>query len=295
MNTYLKRPLWLLFFALLFASPSYGQSKSKFGRNRAAKFEEKYLNKQFWVGVKGGGNLTKAKPIERYSSFESTANPGSTEFDKAYKNFEKAGGQAALELTFFYKRFGVSFQPGYRRMSYQYSNSYSWSDPLDETNRLEQNYESVQKLDYFEFPLLVRYEPFKTKLKPFVQLGIYYSHLNNAFKSTTITVNDPASSKGAYETENIQVGAKELYISTNLGWIAGAGVSAPLGNLRIAFDLSYRRNTNNITSINNRYENDRITGSGDILDDIQLRNLSASISLLIPLRFIILKENYKTE
>lgn len=293
MNTHLKKYLLFTLLILLYASSLNAQSK--FGRNRATKFQEKYLNKQFWIGVKGGASLTKAKPIKRYSTFEYTPESNSSIFDKTYKDFGKAGGLAALEIVFFYKRFGISFQPGYRRISYQYSNQYSWTDPADENNTLEQNYESIQKLDYFEFPLLLRYEPFKTKLKPFVQAGIYYSHLNNAFKATTVTINDPSNFTSDYEIENIQVGAKDLYINTNLGWIAGAGVSAPLGNLRIAVDLTYRRNTHNITSVDNRYDNDRITGSGDILDDIQLRNLSASISMLIPLRFIILRENYKTE
>jgi hypothetical protein len=293
MNTSSVKFLVVVGFLLFFSIDGQAQ---KVGRNRASKFQEKYLNKQFWVGIKGGGGLTKALPIERYTAYASTIDPSTDAYDKTYQNFAKSGGQAALDISFFYKGMGLSFQPGYRRMSYTYSNQYSWSDPDNAANSFDQRYETIQKLDYFEFPLLFKYQPLKTKIKPFVQVGMYYSHLNNAYKATTVTVNDKGSgSNEDYVTEDVQVGAKELYINTNLGWLAGIGASAPVGNVRVALDITYRRNTHNITDVANRYSNDRITGLGDISDDLKLRNISMSFSILMPLRFIILRENYKTE
>jgi hypothetical protein len=118
--------------------------------------------------------------------------------------------------------------------------------------------------------------------------------LNNAFKLTSITVKDQASGgTNEYMSEEISTGAKDLFIRSNMGWVAGVGVSVPIGNARIALDVNYIRNTHNITSVKNRYSNERLTGSGDVLDNLKLRNISASISVLIPLRFVILKENYK--
>lgn len=281
---------------LLTSSISFAQNRRSGARDSRVS-QKDFLNKQFWVGFKGGINYTKAKPIDRYSAFSSMNDPSGNGFDKQYKNYSNMAAQFALVINFHYKNFALSFQPGIRRMTYQYSNTYNWSDPLNPGDFLQQEYKAVNKLDYLEFPLLLKYEPLRhTKFVPFVQLGVYYSRLNNAFKETTLNVTDGASGGGsAYEAEKIAVGAKDLYLRTNLGWTAGAGVSYPLGNARLALELNYTHNTNNITNTANRYDNDRLTGSGDIPDNIKLRNISVSFSILMPLRFIILKENYKTE
>lgn len=254
---------------------------------------DKFLDKQVWVGVRGGGNLLKAVPVQRYSAFSSSTGQNAG-FEKTYGNFSRLSGHAGLEITFFYKKFSVSFQPGYRRMSFEYSNQYRWEDPENAANLLVQNYQTLQKMDYLEFPLFLRFEPLKTKIRPFVQAGWYFGRLNNALKQTTITVTDQASGgSNEYVAEQISVEARELFIRSNMGWIIGAGGSFPIGNARIALDVNYIRNTHNITSVPNRYSNERLTGSGDIMDDIKLRDLSFSFSVLIPLRFVILKENYK--
>ena len=180
-------------------------------------------------------------------------------------------------------------------MSFTYTNEYTWKDAANASYSFTSNYKAIQKLDYFELPILVRYEPLKTKFRPFVQAGVYYAYLNNAFKATEIKITDNASgAENEYTEKNITLGAKDLFIKSNLGWLAGVGVSYPLGNVRLTLDVTYRRNTNNITNVANRYSNDRLTGSGDILDDVKLRNISASVSILIPLRFI-MKGSFKAE
>jgi opacity protein-like surface antigen len=281
---------------LLTCTLASAQNRRSGARNSRAS-QQDFLNKQFWVGFKGGINFTKAKPIDRYSAFSSISDPSGNSFDKQYKNYSNMAAQFALVVNFHYKNFALSFQPGIRRMTYQYSNTYSWSDPITPSNFLQQEYKAISKLDYLDFPLLLKYEPLRhTKIIPFVQIGLYYSRLNNAFKETTLNVTDGASGGGSsYEAEKIAVGAKDLYLRSHFGWTAGAGVSYPLGNARLALEFNYTHNTHNITNTANRYDNDRLTGSGDIPDNIKLRNIGISCSILMPLRFIILKENYKTE
>ncbi len=273
---------------------AYAQPSRK-QKGRGGSSKDPFLNTQWWVGIKAGANLTKAKPVERYSAFSSTTDPNTDGYNKQYQDFNKTGGQAGIEITYYNQGFSISFQPNYRRMSFLYKNDYKWEDAENTAYSFSSNYTSIQKLDYFELPLLIRYEPLKTKLRPFVQAGVYYAFLNNAYKATEIKITDKASGAvNEYTEEQITTAAKELFIKTNLGWIAGAGVSYPLGNVRLALDVSYRRTTNNITSSAHRYSNDRLTGSGDIMDDIKLRNISASISILIPLRFI-MKGSFKAE
>lgn len=283
-----------LLLVLLGTIAGYAQPSRK-QKGRGGPGRDPFLNTQWWVGFRGGANITKAKPVERYSSFYSTKDPESTMYDKTYNNFSKVGGQAGIEITFYHQGFSVSFQPNYRRMSFVYKNQYLWQDANNPDYSLTSHYTSIQKLDYFELPLLLRYEPLKTKFRPFVQAGLYYSFLNNAYKGTEIKITDKASGAiNEYTEQNITVGAKDLFIRSNMGWILGAGVSYPMGNVRLALDISYRHSTNNITSAANRYSNDRITGSGDVLDDVKLRNLSASVAVLIPLRFI-MKGSFKAE
>ncbi|HVD97175.1 MAG TPA: outer membrane beta-barrel protein [Cytophagaceae bacterium] len=293
MNNF-KRVLTIAFSCFVLTHVAYAQPNKR-QKGRSGSYRDPFLNTQWWIGIKAGANLTKAKPTDRYSTFNSTVDPSTNEYDKKYQNFNKLGGQAGIEITFYRQGFSLSFQPNYRRMSFVYTNEYNWQDASNATYSFSSHYKAIQKLDYFELPLLGRYEPFKTRLRPFVQVGVFYAILNNAYKATEIKVTDNASgSVNEYTDQNITVGAKDLFIKTNLGWIVGAGFSYPVGNVRLALDISYRRTTNNITSAANRFSNDRLTGSGDVMDDLKLRNLSASVSILIPLRFI-MKGSFKAE
>ncbi len=290
-----KGVLCLGLLVLLASTTVYSQNKRN-PYSRRGTPGDKFLDKQFWVGVRAGGSLTKAKPVERYSAFVSTNDPSSNQYDKQYKNFATPGTHAALEVTFFYKDFGISFQPGYRTVSFEYENNYSWEDPGNSSNTIEQEYRALQKLSYFEFPLLFRYQPIKAIVRPYVQAGWYYSTLSSAIKETQVTTTDNASGgSGTTQEDQISVGADDLFIQSNMGWIVGVGGSFPIGNARLSAEINYRRNTHNITNVANRYSNDRLTGSGDILDDVKLRSLTLTFSVVIPLRFTVLKENYKVE
>jgi outer membrane protein W len=280
---------------LILVNTSVYSQPSKRQKGRSGSYKDPFLNTQWWVGIKAGGNLSKAKPFERYSSFSSTTDPSSTIYDKKYQNFNQMGGQAGLEITYYHQGFSLSFQPNYRRMSFTYTNQYTWQDASNSNYSFTKEYKATQKLDYFELPLIAKYEPFKSRLRPFVEAGLYYAFLNNAYKSTEVNVTDNASGAvNKYQEENLSLGAKDLFIKSNLGWIVGAGLSCPVGNVRLAMDVTYRHTTNNITSAANRYSNDRLTGSGDVMDNVKLRNISASVSILIPLRFI-MKGSFKAE
>ncbi len=285
--------LMIAFFIMLGSTISIAQVSQKM-KGRQSSSGNSFLKTQWWVGIRMGGNFTKAKPTDRFSTFSSSLDPNTNVYDKDYQDFNKAGGHAGIEITYYNQGFSFSFQPSYQRMSFRYTNEYTWAD-AGTNNSYISKYESIQKLDYFELPISVRYEPFKTKLRPFVQAGVYYAFLNNAYKSTEIKITDKASGgQNEYIESNITVGAKDLFIKSQLGWLAGAGVSYPVGNVRLKLDAIYRRNTNNITCAANRYSNDRLTGAGDILDNMKLRNIAVSLSILIPLRFIS-KGSFKAE
>jgi len=252
-----------------------------------SKSKDPFENIQWWLGVKAGANLTQAVAEQRYTPFSSTDNADPNLYDKTYQDFSEPGVQAGVEITFFYRGFSASFQPNYRRQRFTYSNQYQWFDPENAQNSLELNYSQDHKLDYIEFPLIFKYDILKKNFRPTVFFGGYYATLIEAQKAVSITGRDFASGfQNDFQGEEIIVGAKDLFIKSSLGLIGGIGFSYDLGNIRFAFDASYRYGMNNISNAQNRYVNNSLAGVGDVLDDIKLRNISFSLSCLFPMRFL---------
>jgi hypothetical protein len=255
-----------------------------------AKMNE-FLDKQFYFGVRGGLTLTKAVPVERFSTFSSTTGESGL-YDKKYHNFTQAGSVAGLELTYKYLHYSISFQPNYRRYRFSYENDYSWTDSTVQFT-LDLNYFQDQKIDYIEFPLFVKYEFLQGAFKPFVQVGGYYGRMFNANKSITIRGKDAASGGKDFEAMPVIEDATDLFLKPQLGYALGLGLNWDSGNMRLIFDIVYRRNTHNITNRQNRYTHNRLAGSGDALDDVKLRAFSFNIACVFPMRFLN-ASNYKT-
>ena len=285
----MKRTLLLLFLTLaavgVFAQKS-GRRKSPPSMRSKGTAQERFLNKQFWLGFKAGVNLTDPLAQARYSVMVPTNYDGSTT-NKKYDRFNKLGGQATLELTFYFKGISISAQPTYRTSKFSYSNEYNWTSGAGTgANTLNMKFDQEQQLDYFDLPLLLKYEFTQNKLRPFIQAGVYYSILVNATKGVTVSGTDNASGGSTnFENEPVAVGAKDLF-TNNWGAIAGGGVNYNLGNVRIVLDVSYHLGMSNIANVNNRYQNDRLSGIGDAQDDLKTNHLLISVGCLFPLRFL---------
>jgi hypothetical protein len=66
--------------------------------NKKIKEDEKFLEKQWWIGLKGGVNLSKALVTTSYSAL-SPSNYELSETKKEYESFNKLGSQLTLEVT----------------------------------------------------------------------------------------------------------------------------------------------------------------------------------------------------
>ncbi|MEI9922084.1 MAG: hypothetical protein WDO14_25300 [Bacteroidota bacterium] len=285
--------LALSFIVIALAASAQNNGKRKAPPSMKSKGtpQEKFLNKQFWLGFKAGVNLTEATPVTRYSVITPT-NYDVSKTDKSYKSFNKIGSHATLEVTFYYKGFSISAQPTYRTSKFVYSNEYAWTNTETSTQKLELKFDQEQQLNYADLPLIVKYEFTQNKLRPYVQIGAYYSVLLNATKSVTVSGTDNASGgTNAFKNEATVVGAKDLF-TNNWGLIGGVGLNYNLGNVRLVFDASYHKGMSNIANVNNRYSNDRLSGIGDAQDDLKTNNIVFSLGVLFPLRF--LSNNYKS-
>jgi opacity protein-like surface antigen len=274
-----KLLLFLFGTFLLIGNPAFSQKRKPLTGRKA-----EFLQKQWYVGIRGGMNLTKADPVQRYSVFSSTN--GSDMYNKTYQNFKQPGASTGIEVTFYYHGISASFQPNYRRQRFIYTNDYEWEDASNPSNSLTLHYEQDHHLDYFDLPILVKYDILKNAIKPFVQVGYYYSILNSATKSVTISGTDNASGGTNFNQPPIIVGAKDLFIKSSMGFILGAGVSYDIGNIKLILDINYRLGTNNITNRKNRFTNNHLAGSGDAMDDIKLRSINFNLGCLFPLRFL---------
>ncbi len=284
----MKRLYIILFCFLIMAQTSAQDKKRKPSKayNKQSNENEKFLEKQWWLGFKAGTNLSNVHVLKTYSVFSPT-NYTPEESGKKYEHFAQLGAQATIEVSFYFKGFYFSLQPSYQHSRFTYTNTYNWTDDEVPTNSLQLNYEQEQKVDHFIIPFIIKYDFTGSKFRPYVQIGAFSAILINANKFVTISGVDNASG-GANEFTDptIIVGAKDLFAKSSWGLIGGAGLNYTLGNVRLNLDAQYKYGMSNITSTENRNSNDSLSGIGDIMDDMTLDNISLTIGCLFPMRFL---------
>ena len=287
----------LILLCLLIVVGVFGQEKKKkpsaYNKQKQSQEDEKFLEKQWWLGFKAGANLSKANVDKTYSVIAPTNYDAST-IGKQYDNYTLLGSQATLEVSFYFKRFLLSFQPTYQHSRFSYSNSFEWSSTDEVANHVQLTFDQEQKLDHAILPLIIKYDVYGNKLRPYVQIGAYSAILLNATKSVTTTgVDNAAGGENEFATETINVGATDLFAKYHWGLLGGVGLNYNLGNnVRLNFDVIYKLGMSNISSTDNRYGSDRLSGVGDAMDDLTLDNISVSLGCLFPMRF--LSSGFKT-
>ena len=285
----------LLLVALLslFLTTAFGQQSGRkknrvsyITKDRMQREENKFLEKQWWLGLKGGTNLTRGIVTTHFSGVSPT-NYTTERAYKKYEDFKSFGSQVTLEGTFYFRQLSLSLQPTYSRSQFVYTNDYIWADSENPGHALELHYRQLQKTEHLVIPLLVRYDLTTTRLRPFVQVGAFAALLINAGKEVTISGTDYASGgEHEFTDDPIIVGATDLFAPAYYGLTGGAGVHYQQGNVRLSLDISYRYGMTNIVSPSNRYGNDRLAGVGDAMDDMTMDNIVVSVGCVFPLRFL---------
>jgi hypothetical protein len=274
----------LLLFCVCFLSHSHAQKRkgTQFNLNR----ENPFLQQQWWIGLKGGINASVVNVDKSFSAIVPT-NYSTAVSKKEYDKWKPLGTQIGLEATYFFRGFSASIQPTYSTIRFSYENNYSWADAELPQNRLDLKYEQEQHISYLYIPLIFKYEFNLHGITPYVQAGAYSAFLLGATKSVVISGVDHASGgTNEFEYEPVSVGAKDLFASNHWGIVAGAGVYYNLGNIRLNLDIQYRLGQSLINSEKNRYQNDRLSGIGDAMDDMTVDNIAVSFGTLFPLRFL---------
>lgn len=281
----------LILLCLVIVVAASGQEKKKkpsaYNKKKQEQEDEKFLEKQWWLGLKGGANLSTVTVDKTYSIISPTNYEPST-IGKKYDNYKLVGSQVALEVSFYFKRFLISFQPTYQTSRFVYSNTFEWSSDTEQSNHVQLNYKQEQSVNHALLPLIIKYDIYGSRLRPYVQAGVFTAILLDATKTVTASgIDNAAGGENEFKSEPINVGAKDLFARYHWGLMGGVGVNYNLGNhVRLNLDVMYRYGMSNISSTENRYSNDRLAGVGDAMDDLTLDNISVSIGCMFPLRFL---------
>jgi hypothetical protein len=266
-------------------SQAYLKKKDKEKRNPGAPMP--FADSQVWLGLKGGVNTTRALPTERYAVFVSTqGEAANAAFQKEYESFGQVNFQFGVVASYNFAQYlSVSFQPTYSNMYFAYRNQYRWFGQGN--NNVELNQTHRYQLTYLEAPLLVRFDILRRRFRPYVQGGAFYGRLIGAEKFITTTSVDKASGAvNPLENTSPNIGARDLFIRSNWGWMGGLGLSYDVGNVRIGLEGLYRFGQNNITNQRNRYTDDRLTSVGDVADNLRLRNIECYFTVVFPMKFL---------
>ena len=283
---------FLLFLTLnLLAAGAFAQRKpfykSRQQQAQKASAGGAFGETQLWLGLKGGINFAKALPSERYAVFTSTVSDDlNKDFEKNYDNFSSNGYQFGMVFNFnFLKFLSLSFQPEYQSFKFGYENKYKWAGTGSNSVILTQHHRFT--LNYLELPLVVRFDVLRKRFRPYLQGGAFYRTLLKADENVDYTSLDNASgAKNPIENTYPTIGANDLFIKSGIGLMGGVGMSYDLGNVRLALDAFYKFGFNNITNEKNRYSDDRLTSTGDVLDNMKIRNIAVSFSVVFPMKYL---------
>lgn len=243
--------------------------------------------KQLVIGIKGGVNFTQPTVLKSHSVFSPTlnSNHGATpkKYEPIMKNMAFDGGIFLMyRIT---NRLSITLEGLYFQYRYSYKNSYVWFDANDGTTfTLEQ--QQFNRLNYFEIPLMLRYDFTIRKITPFVQGGIFSGFMHSA---VTQTVSRQYSSQIApsEETKNPLTQTNDRFAKVHIGAIGGAGVSFFAGKIMLTVGGNVRYSLLPPTGNLHRY-NDQASSSSaylDVPDNLNLLNLELYASIAVPVSF----------
>jgi hypothetical protein len=101
-------------------------------------------------------------------------------------------------------------------------------------------------------------------------------------------------------SENSQrIGSDELFLRSSTGILGGAGISldvgdspssmgggTDLGTVRFVLGVNYRYGLHNVVNVKNRYNDSLLTsGSYDVTDDLELRNIEIYLGCQFTLKY----------
>lgn len=237
-----------------------------------------------YLGLVAGLNYSFPKVTNSYSvlsSIASSENP-----DKTYGKFGRnKGAQFGVRYSYnFTNLISVSVGFGYQSVSFNYRTQFSWSDTMG-NQAFDREMHHIQKISYFTFPIMARWDLTEGQFKPYLQGGLFMDFRNRATK--VINYDNIIDGK---ETEN-QTSSSALVSITdntekfNIGLIAGVGLSYYTKYVTFGVETNFRYGFMKVVNDQNRYSDDNGFALKylDVLDQLKLSSLNIELSVSAPI------------
>lgn len=243
-------------------------------------------NKKSYFEILAGFNYSFPRVTDRYSVLSASSIEDSEELQKEYaKAGKNKGRQFGIRWSYnFTNVLSASLGFEYQTMGFNYQTTYSWADTLTAQN-FDREMHHLQKVSYFSFPLLARYDFTQGQFKPFAQGGLFMDFRHQASKvinyDNTLdgeeTANQVSSSALVSITDNIR--------KFNMGAQFGVGINYYTKFVTIGVETNFRLGFMKIVEDNTRYSD--LTGFAlkylDVLDQLKLNNYNIQFSLSVPI------------
>lgn len=253
-----------------------------------------------YFGISGGINFSLTQVTDHYSVLSAVESTDDENFKKKYDKFGKnLGSQFAARFNYnFTNSVSLLIGFGYQSMTFKYFSQYSWIDTLS-IQDFNREMHHIQKISYFSFPMMVRWDMTRGQLMPYVQGGLFLDFRHQAKK--VIHYDNTIDGE---ETEN-QISKSQMVNITdhtrkfNMGLMGGIGISYYTKFVTFGLETNFRYGFFKVVNDKTRYAD--YTGFAlkylDVLDQLRLSNLNLQLTVSIPINHsvnmnILRRKNY---
>lgn len=231
-----------------------------------------YLSKKFTTvpiftpSFQGGINTSFVRTIH---SLNTSSSLSQLKINNGLKAGFQLGGTVDWNIN---NRWSIGLGLMYAHKSFK-----SVQDDFNEGTRRE----FIEKQDWLDIPLYIKYGVDSGRIRPFVYAGIAANLLlGSKISPEEIDLNSPSSGtqQVSQSPDHIITGSRHFL---NRSLVFGGGFKYKVGKNFFTFDLRYMAGLNNLTS--NVYDNKLMTGFEYSSDYFRLDNLSFSIGYIKPL------------
>lgn len=262
----------LLLFFSLFTLLTASSSAQRYDRKN-----------QFMIGLKGGVNFTNPLISQRYSVFApgvSSKHGGEAKiYEKFMKNMGYGGGVAiSYGIT---RNLTLTLEGLFYQYRLSYTNNYAWTDMQSGPSvTLDRTY--YKRLNYFEIPLMFRYDILARRVSPFIQAGVAPAFVHSVQANNRSQMQSSAM-PSELEEQSAATDEKGSYNRFYLSAVGGAGLSFYAGKTMFLLGANGRYSILQPTSDLHRFSNGSASGNLDVQDKYRILNLELYLSVMFPI------------
>lgn len=239
-----------------------------------------------FFGVTGGFNFSIPQVTDHYSVLSAVGSSDDENYEKKYDKIGKnRGAQFSARVNYnFTNSISALIGFGYQSLGFNYFTHYSWVDTIGKQD-FNREMHHLQKISYFTFPIMARWDMTRGQLMPYVQGGLFFDFRHQGKK--VIHYDNTIDEK---ETDN-QISTSEMVSITdhtrkfNMGLTGGIGVSYYTKYVTFGVETNFRYGFFKVVNDNNRYAD--LTGFAlqylDVLDQLRLSSLNVQFTVSIPI------------